>query len=51
MILAPLWANLHAVSSLWWIALFGAWAVSVRTARAFLLLGVGALAVFTAPGA
>ena len=50
-ILAPLWANLHAVSSLWWLALVGAWAVSIRTSRAFVLLAIGALAIVTAPGA
>ncbi len=49
--LAPLWANLHAVSSLWWLALVGAWAVAMRTREAFALLAVGAVAILTAPGA
>ncbi len=49
--LAAVWANLHAVSSLWWLALVGAWAVSLRTRRAFGILALGAVAIASAPGA
>lgn len=51
LLVAPIWANLHAVSATWWIALVGAWAVGERTAKAFGVLALGALAIVTAPGA
>ena len=50
-LIAAVWANLHAVSAMWWLALVGAWAVGERNARAFLVLGLGALAIVAAPGA
>lgn len=49
--LAPLWANLHAVSSLWWVALYGAWALPLRSPRALGLWVLGTLSIATAPGA
>ncbi len=49
--LAPLWANLHAVSSLWWVALFGAWALPRRDPRALGLWVLGTATILTAPGA
>jgi|GEM_PF-1844990 len=51
LIIAPLWANIHAVSSLWWIAIFGAWALSERNRRTFVLLAIGILAISLSPGA
>lgn len=38
--LAGLWANLHAVSALWWLALVGAWAVTDLRRWGWVLAGV-----------
>lgn len=49
--LAPIWANLHAVSALWWVALAGAAAVGARTREAVGVLVLGVLAILASPGA
>ncbi len=49
--LAPLWANLHAVSAVWWLALVGAWTVGERSQRSAAVLVLGALALASAPNA
>ena len=51
LLIAPIWANVHAVSSLWWIAIFGAWTLSERTSRAYLVLAGGIAAIALSPGA
>ena len=51
LVIAPIWANIHAVSSLWWIAIFGAWALNERNSRTYLQLGVGVAAIALSPGA
>jgi hypothetical protein len=48
---AVLWANLHAVSSLWWIVLAGVWALGVGSSRAWGVVGLGIAAMAAAPGA
>ena len=50
-VLAPLWANIHAVSSLWWLALYGAWAVGRSERRAWGIWLLGLLGILSAPGA
>ena len=51
LLIAPIWANIHAVSSLWWIAIFGAWTLSERTSRTYLILATGIAAIAISPGA
>lgn len=48
-LLAGVWANLHAVSALWWLALFGARAVAEP--RAFGWWGLGAAVMLASPPA
>mgnify|MGYP000633628536 CR=1 FL=1 len=48
--LAALWANLHAVSALWWLALVGAWVVHRREWRAVAIWLAGFAAILSAPG-
>ncbi len=48
---AVVWANLHAVSALWWIALAVVWALGVRSFRAWGAVGLGLVSMAAAPGA
>ena len=41
--LAGLWANLHAVSALWWLALAGAWALTQPKRWPYVLAGVAVM--------
>jgi hypothetical protein len=47
-----LWANLHAVSSLWWVALVGAWTLSFKSkpsAKRFGTLAAGIVVALASP--
>ena len=50
-LLLGLWANLHAVSSLWWFAFVGAWALSKPSRVRFGTLAAGGLLALASPPA
>ena len=50
-LLMGVWANLHAVSSLWWLAFVGAWTVSKPSVKRLGTLAAGAVVALASPPA
>lgn len=51
LLIAPIWANLHAVSALWWVVLVGVWALCLGRLVAWMVWMGGVVAMALAPGA
>ncbi|MEE2751975.1 MAG: hypothetical protein VX519_11140 [Myxococcota bacterium] len=51
LLLAPVWANVHAVSALWWVVLVAVWALCLGRLSGWLVWAGGLVAMALSPGA
>ena len=51
LLIAPVWANLHAVSAIWWVVLVAVWALCLGRRSGWLVWCGGIVAMALSPGA